>query len=62
MTSWLLSQIPYEVVGRREGDAETVYADPALAAKELGWTAKLGLQDMCKFVQAFFSTMARFCK
>ena len=42
-------QIPYEVVGRRDGDAETVYADPTLAEQELGWKAKLGLQEMCMF-------------
>ena len=24
-----------------------VYADPAYAAQELGWTAELGLESMC---------------
>jgi UDP-glucose 4-epimerase len=40
--------IPYQIVGRRAGDAPAVYADPALAENELGWKAKLGMEDMCR--------------
>jgi UDP-glucose 4-epimerase len=40
--------IPYRIVGRRAGDAPAVYADPILAQKELGWTAELGIEDMCR--------------
>jgi len=40
-------EIPYEVVGRRPGDIASCYADPALANKELGWTAKYSIQDGC---------------
>ena len=40
-------QIPYEVVGRREGDIAICYADPGKANLELGWTANLGLDQMC---------------
>jgi UDP-glucose 4-epimerase len=32
---------------RRLGDIASVYADPALAEKELGWTATRGLDEMC---------------
>ncbi|KAJ9071345.1 hypothetical protein DSO57_1037859 [Entomophthora muscae] len=39
--------IPYSISGRRAGDVAEVVADPSLALKELGWCAKLGLQDMC---------------
>ena len=41
-------ELPYEVVGRRPGDAAEVYADPSLAKKELGWTAELDLKAMCQ--------------
>jgi UDP-glucose 4-epimerase len=40
--------IPHEIVGRRAGDAPAVYADPSLAARELGWEAKLGLDEICR--------------
>ena len=41
-------QVPYRIVGRRPGDLATVYADAALAEKELAWKAQLNLDDMCK--------------
>ncbi len=41
-------QIPYKITGRRAGDIATCYADPAKAQKELGWTAKLGIDKMCE--------------
>jgi len=40
--------IPYQVVDRRAGDIAICYADPAYAAKKLGWKAKYGLDEMCK--------------
>ena len=40
-------EIPYTVVGRRPGDAATAYADPALAAAELGWVAERTIADAC---------------
>ncbi len=33
---------------RRPGDLAILYADATLAYKELGWTAKRGLDEMCK--------------
>lgn len=39
--------VDYDIVDRRPGDIGSCYADPALAEKELNWTAKLGLEDMC---------------
>ncbi|MFZ5872208.1 MAG: UDP-glucose 4-epimerase GalE [Actinomycetota bacterium] len=39
--------IPYEIVDRRPGDVAASFADPAKAEAELGWTAKLGLDEMC---------------
>lgn len=39
--------IPYKVVGRREGDVDSCYADPSKAYRELGWKAEYGIEDMC---------------
>jgi len=41
-------KVPYEIVGRREGDVASCYADPSLAKKEIGWEAELGVFDMCR--------------
>jgi UDP-glucose 4-epimerase len=38
--------VPYRIVTRRPGDIATCYADPSLAAAELGWRAELGLAAM----------------
>ncbi|MFV0520120.1 MAG: UDP-glucose 4-epimerase GalE [Lachnospirales bacterium] len=40
--------IPYEVIGRREGDIAVCYADCNKAKKELGFYTKYNLEDMCK--------------
>jgi len=39
--------IKYRITGRRPGDIGCCYADPALAFKELGWKAELGIDRMC---------------
>lgn len=39
--------IPYDIVGRRPGDATAVFADPTLAQAELGWKAQRGIEKMC---------------
>jgi len=38
-------KVPYQIVGRREGDIEKVWADPTHANKVLGWAAKETLAD-----------------
>ena len=40
--------VPHEIVGRRDGDVAAVWADPSLASRELGWTAELDLDAMCR--------------
>ncbi|MBF4694205.1 UDP-glucose 4-epimerase GalE [Fusibacter ferrireducens] len=40
--------VPYEFVGRRQGDIGTCYADPTKAESELGWKAELGIKEMVK--------------
>ncbi|MDR1808355.1 MAG: UDP-glucose 4-epimerase GalE [Propionibacteriaceae bacterium] len=40
--------IPASVAPRRPGDLASVYADPALAARELGFTTEYSLLDMCR--------------
>ena len=40
--------INYKVGPRRSGDIDTCYADSSKANKELGWSASLNLENMCK--------------
>lgn len=39
-------KLNYTIGQKREGDVAVLYADGSLAEKELGWRAKLGLQEM----------------
>ncbi len=39
--------IPYQIVGRRPGDIAETYADPSWAQRQLGWSARQGLDEMC---------------
>lgn len=39
-------EIPYEIVPRRSGDVEEVYADPTKARQELNWVAEHRIQAM----------------
>jgi UDP-glucose 4-epimerase len=41
-------EVPFEITGRRAGDAPAAYADPTLAKTELGWKAGRSLEDMCR--------------
>lgn len=41
-------KVAYQIADRRAGDIAQCYADPALAAKELGWKAQRGLDEMCE--------------
>ena len=38
-------KVNYEIVGRRAGDIEKVWADTTYANNELGWTAKISLEE-----------------
>jgi len=40
-------ELPYVIDPRRPGDIAEYYADPAKARDELGWEAKLGIEEMC---------------
>jgi UDP-glucose 4-epimerase len=39
--------VPYELVARRPGDIAECFANPAAAAKLLGWQAEHGIERMC---------------
>ena len=41
-------KIPYVIDPRRPGDPDEVYADATKAKEVLGWTAKLGVEEMCR--------------
>ena len=51
--------VPYQIVARRPGDIAACYADPALAQRELGWTAALGVDRMCADTWRWQSNAAR---
>lgn len=38
-------KLNYQVVGRREGDIEKVWADTSYANSELGWKAEMGIEE-----------------
>ena len=46
-------KIPYKIEERRSGDVDMCYADPSKARKELGWSAELGIEEMCRSSFAF---------
>ncbi len=41
-------KIPYEIVSRRPGDIAECFADAGKAKRELGWTAKKDIFQMCR--------------
>jgi UDP-glucose 4-epimerase len=41
-------KIPLQFAARRPGDVASCFADASLAARELRWKAKLGIDDMCR--------------
>lgn len=46
-------KIPYQIVDRREGDIEQVWADPSYANKVLGWTAVETLDETLRSAWAW---------
>ncbi|MGD0820260.1 MAG: UDP-glucose 4-epimerase GalE [Desulfomonilia bacterium] len=40
-------KIRLQIMGRRDGDIATCYADPSSANRDLGWAAKRGMDEMC---------------
>ena len=41
-------EIPYAIMDRRAGDVATVTADPEKANEMLNWSAKYGIEEMCR--------------
>ncbi len=41
-------KVPYVIGPRRPGDIDECYADPTKAYNELGWSAKRGIEEMCR--------------
>jgi UDP-glucose 4-epimerase len=41
-------RIPYKIVARRPGDIASSFADPSKAQREMGWTARRFLDDICR--------------
>lgn len=40
--------IPYDIVGRRDGDVAELWADPTRAERLIGWRARHGIERMCE--------------
>lgn len=40
-------KLPYSIKPRRDGDVAACYSDASKAKRELGWEAKLGIDEMC---------------
>lgn len=40
--------IPYKIVGRRDGDVPESYSDVTLAEREMGWKATKDIDEMCE--------------
>jgi UDP-glucose 4-epimerase len=51
-------KIPYKIVDRREGDIEKVWADPAYANNELGWTASETVEETLRSAWAWEQNLA----
>jgi UDP-glucose 4-epimerase len=41
-------KLPYRMQNRRPGDVAVSFADPSRAEREMGWKARLGIEDMCR--------------
>ena len=41
-------KVPYVIKPRRSGDVAECWSDPSKSAKELGWKAQYGVQEMCE--------------
>lgn len=53
-------KLNYTFAPRRQGDIESLYADPTLANQELGWYAKLTLADALKSAWAWQQNVKQF--
>lgn len=51
--------LPYEVVGRRQGDVLDLTANPALANKELKWQTELTMERACEDMWRWVSNNPR---
>lgn len=51
-------KVPYQIVERREGDIEQVWADATLANKVLGWEAKETIEDTLRSAWAWEKHLA----
>jgi UDP-glucose 4-epimerase len=46
-------KVPHKIVGRRAGDIEKVWADPAYANNVLGWVAETPIEDTMRSAWAW---------
>lgn len=53
-------KLPYRIAPRRPGDVAACYANPEKAKAELGWQARLDVEDMCRSAWRFEQAMAAY--
>ena len=49
-------KVNYRIAPRRPGDIPACYADTTKAKQELGWEAKYGIEDMCRYAWNYIQT------
>lgn len=47
------TKIPYVIQDRRQGDITAMFANANLADKELNWTTKYSVEQMCKSLKRY---------
>lgn len=52
-------QVPYEIAPRRSGDIDKIYASAGKVKKELGWSAKLSLEDCLRSSWAWQQSLSK---
>ena len=52
-------KVPWAFAPRREGDVPVCYADASLARQRFGWTAKRGIEEMCRDAWRWQQTLQR---
>lgn len=52
-------KVPYEIAPRRDGDIDKIYAAAGKAKKELGWSARLSLEDSLRSSWAWQQSLSK---
>lgn len=53
------AKVPIKYVERRNGDITAMWADASLARRELGWTTKHSVEEMCMYQPPLYNRPRR---